>query len=234
MQPAAAPADLPTVLPARRKKSALIWTILAAVVFIGWWRSYRTVDVIKHPTHVGDRVCITSEFGLLVLEWHAPQEGGPEAGEPQPTWVYMYTPVPRRWPARWQWLGFDAYHGEYRHYLLLQPGGVYGVAIPYWFIMLALASCAIGAWTRFGKRTRAQNRVGRGCCAVCGYDLRGTPTQCPECGAAAGTQATLSAVSARGMGSSEIEGTAGARRFLTVVNANTAANADTPAQITRA
>ena len=61
--------------------------------------------------------------------------------------------------------------------------GVFGqsrwMAIPYLTPLLAFAALptivAMSAWRR-----RRRNR--RGLCRHCGYDLRGSPAQCPECG----------------------------------------------------
>jgi hypothetical protein len=53
---------------------------------------------------------------------------------------------------------------------------VWGVAVP---------ASLVGAWPLSVWRRsydRAQ-RMRRGHCACCGYDLRATPDRCPECGA---------------------------------------------------
>ena len=124
---------------------------------------------------------------MLVFEWHAPQPGSPDMGVPQPTWVYMYSPRPRRWPTpRWDQLGFDAYReAKFRHYLPLPPGAVYGVAVPYWFVAGLFGLGGARAAARWRRGREADRRATAGECAACGYDLRSTPDRCPECGTAA-------------------------------------------------
>lgn len=73
--------------------------------------------------------------------------------------------------------------------LLWDGGGAMGsfvemrlsfVSIPIWFLaVLALLPWAI-VWASGAARRRLRTR--RGLCADCGYDLRGTPERCPECG----------------------------------------------------
>ena len=61
------------------------------------------------------------------------------------------------------------------------PGmGTREAFFPYWFLAL-LTAAGPAAWCRHARR-RARSRS-LGLCPACGYDLRATPEQCPECGA---------------------------------------------------
>lgn len=68
---------------------------------------------------------------------------------------------------KWQGLGF---------WVAMQRGFVV-VGLPNWFLMLLV-------WFNPGIRlVRRKRRVARGRCVKCGFDLRSSPTRCPECGA---------------------------------------------------
>ncbi len=60
--------------------------------------------------------------------------------------------------------------------------------MPHWFVVLLAA--ILPAW-RFGgfARRRRRYRLEHGLCVHCGYDLRGTPERCPECGTPAPARA---------------------------------------------
>jgi hypothetical protein len=53
-----------------------------------------------------------------------------------------------------------------------------------WKAILWLPLFCVASW-RMSSAYRAALRVRRGQCAECGYDLRESPSRCPECGAAA-------------------------------------------------
>jgi hypothetical protein len=53
------------------------------------------------------------------------------------------------------------------------------VVLPYWFITLA-TSITPAFWLWRWRKRRSLKRVGA--CKTCGYDLRASPTRCPECG----------------------------------------------------
>jgi hypothetical protein len=90
------------------------------------------------------------------------------------------------WPRADGWskgaLGFRFGHGSRRFDFGTAPVIVsFSVcAMPCWFIVAVLAVLPVMHYLRFWRQRR---RTVRGLCAACGYDLRGSPDRCPECGA---------------------------------------------------
>ena len=56
---------------------------------------------------------------------------------------------------------------------------VVAVMAPHWLLMLLFLILPLNRFVRFRRR---RNRLRKGLCLRCGYDLRATPDRCPECG----------------------------------------------------
>ena len=60
---------------------------------------------------------------------------------------------------------------------------------PYWALVVphwaAAAASLLPVGAAIISLVRGGRRVAKGCCKHCGYDLRGSPGRCPECGVAA-------------------------------------------------
>ncbi|MDB5323327.1 MAG: hypothetical protein JWN40_4958 [Phycisphaerales bacterium] len=56
------------------------------------------------------------------------------------------------------------------------------IVFPMPFVVTLLALLPLGDLIRYRRRRRRLRRAKSGCCTHCGYDLRATPDQCPECG----------------------------------------------------
>ncbi|MEX2217110.1 MAG: hypothetical protein WD768_23560 [Phycisphaeraceae bacterium] len=94
--------------------------------------------------------------------------------------------VPTTWPlspeSGWTLLGI-----HYRHETEIPPmSGKFGpahvvkvsrIAISYWFVAAICGILPVLAIVRKWRRKLADN-----VCGSCGYDLRGSPSDCPECG----------------------------------------------------
>lgn len=75
----------------------------------------------------------------------------------------------------WSHLGFALGSEDYRG--AHASSDLRYVIVPYWIIVGPLAIASFAILLRY-----ARNKRGDGCCRSCGYDLRATPSQCPECG----------------------------------------------------
>jgi hypothetical protein len=53
---------------------------------------------------------------------------------------------------------------------------------PAWFIIALTTPLPLWEVLEFRRRRLRKNRLAKGLCVRCGYDLRATPERCPECG----------------------------------------------------
>jgi len=94
-----------------------------------------------------------------------------------------FTEAPAGWdPRPRQWLGFryirtDTWHPKAQLRSGYPTARSRAIFIPNWAIVILTAILPAITVTRF-----IRNRKQIGHCPKCGYDLRATPTRCPECG----------------------------------------------------
>lgn len=174
-----------------RRLARLILTILAAISLLlcvavcALWINthWVTHDVVWYATTVSPNyIRVESEQTQLRVVW--------VFRDPHPNlskWTYE-TWSPRESTAPNDWRidsSDDVVFRVLGASLLVRHGADFpfrGVLMPYWMMALGLALLPAvriaGLWRC--RRSRARRR--RGLCQRCGYDLRGSPERCPECG----------------------------------------------------
>lgn len=116
----------------------------------------------------------SGSIGLFVYD------GGPDAMYVgRDGHYFQYTPASRNGGSVPEgFLGF-----RYKHQAGINPQGVWErwrkVMVPY-ALLVGLAALPPALWARRWLRTN--HRLSAGRCRTCGYDLRGLPHLCPECG----------------------------------------------------
>ena len=151
-------------------------TVLALLLCLGvvaaWVRSYLP-EQFHLRSHKGRVLLIfaAKQHG----QWFSPDGLNLSADELVHS-IYLYTGgAPRR--VRVGFAGFEMALTE-------RDSGFWFFAVPHWAVALPLAAAAGWGWWA-GRRRRRRDKAGH--CLHCGYDLRATPGQCPECGRPAGS-----------------------------------------------
>ena len=145
-------------------------TVLLVAVLWLWVRSHDGPDYVEYGGNGKWLVKVISGHGtvdfVVIPRWPQGEEFRVDRYD---EYVYYGT----RYSKRLLGFGTEAIWPEY--------GGRY-VNVPHWFFALCFA--AMGFW--FGRAWRKRlRRQMQGKCRVCGYDMRATPSQWPECGAMA-------------------------------------------------
>ena len=166
-----------------------VLSLLLCVAAVALWvRSHAVEDQIMWRRVDGARWVVTSPGDLVVgwelLNW----SGWPtdsyglryERGTPVPAVEHVVRMLvlnvgPGDHFGQWQRMGF----GWYWWRPASGAGNFARIVVPLWAVVAATG--ALPAWRAIGTLAR-RRRPRPGLCATCGYDLRATPSRCPECG----------------------------------------------------
>jgi hypothetical protein len=173
---------------------AIISAVLC-VVTIGLWIAGNWYEIAYSCERGGCRIEIGASWGHISFIRFSPFEREQPwhiMATPRGTYPVMSTNLQPwfQWGRWWvtksylDFAGFTFASGIYG-FDSLQPvvPPFWFVRIPEWFIALLMAILPAqwcGSW--WISIRRARERLKRGLCRACGYDMRATPQKCPECG----------------------------------------------------
>ena len=174
----------------RRLALGIAWAsaAVAAAVVVAAWRGrtqVRAVTIVTSPVCASGSVTPRDvwlweyatgpgDLGVMILTADATRRLGPVT---VCTWTW---PIGHDWRREFPTAGAFSYRSkDYGHG---RPLTFRFVVLPTW---CAVAVLSAPLATMVAAALRRRRRVGRGLCRSCGYDLRGKPDRCPECGTAA-------------------------------------------------
>ena len=143
--------------------AAVVSLMLCVAMLVLWPRSYWQCDLLERWT-VRD--------GALTGGWITSDIGSVLVGR-------MSVPNSRIRESGWRLVTSDPNPAGY-HFSYVADVNSNVLILPHWFYAILFA--VVPAWWRFAPHRRRAKRKRLGLCATCGYDLRGTPERCPECG----------------------------------------------------
>jgi hypothetical protein len=180
---------------ARRLHTFVTFASLLLILFLLllWARSGDTGDLLSWDTRSA-RYRLRSDWGRLAFIRISGDDFVPQ----RLTWQSNNGGYHGAWPGPAP-THFDAFVSQFRAGPCFSVTFAFGsgsVTFPattrYWAVELyhptAIALAALPllpAAVRFRARLRRRGRIRAGLCPACGYNLRTTPDQCPECGEAA-------------------------------------------------
>jgi hypothetical protein len=151
-----------------------VWVALFAVALFGSARSCAVQDYVTWQDN-GVEVGARSQWGTIYVQWQR------LPAVTKPGWTVRKVSAQRCAPPvtpqeqQFNLLGFGLYKAGTNSLWT----GFNFVTIPWWFLIVApLAVPAV----RVGRYVRDIRRTFGGRCGECGYDLRSTRENCPECG----------------------------------------------------
>ena len=164
-----------------------IGATLALAYVLAWARSDQASDGVFHKSGNAEFRLISSNGLILVMERRATVAGSfPRVGFGRTTApvediyarVRQMAPSPTVERGSWR-IGF------YGVKATGAKAGVFAVVVSYRMLFCVVFALVLPVvWFRRVRPTmKARNRRRRGLCTGCGYDLRGSPERCSECGA---------------------------------------------------
>ena len=169
------------------RTAAVACTLLLLLCIAAWARSYLP-ECFFLRIHRGDLILIFvgEQFATTIDPADYPILGGSTRNGFNPTYSPSSVETilwraktyaagrPKGYGALWDFAGFQIIAYD-------RIDGYVVLVIPLWSIVLMLAGGSGWTWVRC-YRQRQRRRPGH--CTQCGYDLRGSPERCPECGTA--------------------------------------------------